>query len=525
MLSGDPGTKLPLNIGLRIWCSLSYSSAKKFKLIGEPEETGSFFRVRRFMEERLGSDLALSPWDGEVKLPYDTISEETREILSSAFPTMKISYDILSRFMASIGRGSTEVLLAREGLIEPVDAVLHTGYDALGDLLPSLGSRNIRAVIRGGGTGVTEGLRRRKKGILVAIDTTSLKNIEIGKNWIRVGSGWKGKELEGLLNQRGYTMGNFPESLADSTIGGWLSTKASGQESNSYGDIEDMVISLDLYRSDFTLKDSHKVRESSGMTSKDIAVGGEGRNGIVGDITMKIHPAPGRRHYGSFFFRSFQEGVEALSKFNHFPSVVRLHDQLETQFLLSAARDSTMKRALLKWMEVRGIRRGSGSLAIMVDNGKRLHRPIGSVSSGKSIARMWEKNRFGRPDIGNGLWRMGLVPDTLETSATWERIMDIYEATRRTFSDECRELRLRGEIMAHISHLYETGAAIYFTFVITPGKGSSDLIRLRRKLVQGFIENGGAITHHHGIGTEFASLVDEGRKALFSLVEDPVLGD
>ncbi|MCL4331975.1 MAG: FAD-binding protein, partial [Candidatus Thermoplasmatota archaeon] len=189
---------------------MSYSSAKKFKLIGEPEETGSFFRVRRFMEERLGSDLALSPWDGEVKLPYDTISEETREILSSAFPTMKISYDILSRFMASIGRGSTEVLLAREGLIEPVDAVLHTGYDALGDLLPSLGSRNIRAVIRGGGTGVTEGLRRRKKGILVAIDTTSLKNIEIGKNWIRVGSGWKGKELEGLLNQRGYTMGNSP---------------------------------------------------------------------------------------------------------------------------------------------------------------------------------------------------------------------------------------------------------------------------------------------------------------------------
>ena len=51
--------------------------------------------------------------------------------------------------------------------------------------------------------------------------------------------GMRGSEFEQALGLRGYTMGHFPQSIALSSVGGWCATRAAGQYSTRYGNIED----------------------------------------------------------------------------------------------------------------------------------------------------------------------------------------------------------------------------------------------------------------------------------------------
>lgn len=59
------------------------------------------------------------------------------------------------------------------------------------------------------------------------------------KNFLcRAQAGILGQNLERLLNERGYTCGHEPDSVEFSTLGGWISTRASGMKKNKYGNIE-----------------------------------------------------------------------------------------------------------------------------------------------------------------------------------------------------------------------------------------------------------------------------------------------
>ena len=51
-------------------------------------------------------------------------------------------------------------------------------------------------------------------------------------------AGVTGPELEQALNRRGFTLGHFPQSHEYSTLGGWIATRSSGQQSYKYGRIE-----------------------------------------------------------------------------------------------------------------------------------------------------------------------------------------------------------------------------------------------------------------------------------------------
>ncbi|MCK7540971.1 MAG: hypothetical protein MZV63_63815 [Marinilabiliales bacterium] len=60
--------------------------------------------------------------------------------------------------------------------------------------------------------------------------------------------------------------------------------------------------------------------------------------------------------------------------------------------------------------------------------------------------------------------------------------------------------------MIHISHVYENGANLYFTFLSPMEKGNekSDFTAFHSGLVDTILENGGSISHHHGVGRVLA---------------------
>ena len=86
---------------------------------------------------------------------------------------------------------------------------------------------------------------------IVDVDDTSLV--------VDVLAGHLRRPLRGRAAQRdhGLTLGHWPQSMALSTVGGWLACRGAGQYSTRYGKIEDMVVGLDVALADGTL-DPHR---------------------------------------------------------------------------------------------------------------------------------------------------------------------------------------------------------------------------------------------------------------------------
>ena len=81
----------------------------------------------------------------------------------------------------------------------------------------------------------------------ITFDLSAMKrilDIDAANHMVTVEAGVLGSDLEKEVNGHGFTLGNSPQSLDRSTVGGWLSTRATGQFSSLYGGIEDLVVTL-----------------------------------------------------------------------------------------------------------------------------------------------------------------------------------------------------------------------------------------------------------------------------------------
>lgn len=105
----------------------------------------------------------------------------------------------------------------------------------------------------GGGTNVTQGLWLKKEDenqhgrMIVSLDMSRMNKILwVDKdNMIAcVQAGIRGQDLERDLKMQGVVSGHEPDSSEFSTLGGWISTRASGMKKNTYGNIEQIVQSI-----------------------------------------------------------------------------------------------------------------------------------------------------------------------------------------------------------------------------------------------------------------------------------------
>src|SRR3990167_4036385 len=139
----------------------------------------------------------------------------------------------------------------------------------------------------GGGSGVCGGATITQESI--ALDLRKLnqvKDINIVSHTVTAEAGILGPELEKSLNQKGLTLCHFPASFDISTLGGWISTRASGQLSTYYGSIEDMLLSLKVVLADGSLVETKLTpRTATGPSLNELFLGAEGTLGIVVEAT------------------------------------------------------------------------------------------------------------------------------------------------------------------------------------------------------------------------------------------------
>jgi alkyldihydroxyacetonephosphate synthase len=311
----------------------------------------------------------------------------------------------------------------------------------------------------------------------------------------RVQPGMRGSEFEQALAQRGYTMGHWPQSIGISTVGGWCATRASGQYSTLYGNIEQMLLGCEIALPDGRLMTLPPVpRSATGPDLKHLFLGSEGTLGVFTELVFRIHAAPERQVGRAFRMPTVRAGLEALRlvlRAGWTPAVTRLYDATEAG--RNFAVDADGKPVLLVMSEGLASRVEPEAAAIAA-----IVTAAGGADLGESPVKSWLEHRNHVPTFEK-LLAQGLVADTIEVAIGWDRIGDLFETVNERGAKVDGVFAMSG----HVSHCYTQGANIYFTFVAAESDGRKAVAiydQAWRTTIETTIELGGTIAHHHGIG-------------------------
>ena len=367
------------------------------------------------------------------------------------------------------------------GSSEEIQAVLKCANEYRVELTPfGAGSGVLGGAIPGGGSAV---LNLQRMNGFISLDETSLV--------AQFEAGIIGANLERELNHRGYSMGNIPQSLYCSTLGGWIATRAVGQFSTKYGKTEDMVMGMEVVLADGSLLDINPVpRRSTGPALKELFLGSEGTLGVVTRATVSVHPLPGATDKQSWVCESIEAALDVVRKVLRTdvkPAVVRIFDEAESERYFEEIGSK---------VTVIFICEGEPELVALESSVvRRIAQENGGQPAGENPVDIWLEKRF---DIGLGpvLMQHGGIVDTIE-------VVSLFKDAARLYDDMVASMKaVEGavSISGHYSHFYREGACLYITFAGFPKDVFQYYQDTWTAAMEATLRNNGSISHHHGIG-------------------------
>jgi alkyldihydroxyacetonephosphate synthase len=294
------------------------------------------------------------------------------------------------------------------------------------------------------------------------------------------GAGVSGPELGGHLRARGHTLGHFPQSFEYSTLGGWVATRSSGQQSLGYGRIEDLFVGGRLVAPAGSVELLPFPASAAGPDLRALVLRSEGHLGLIMEATVRASPLPEREDSHGVFFPDFATGRTAVREMvrRGLPlSMLRLSSPTETRVMLALVGHTRAIGALETVLSLRKL--GDPKTMLMMGlTGSRtdvrrmrraalgICRSHGGVHIGRPLGRRWRASRFSTPYLRNTLWEMGYAVDTFETATDWSHITEMTDAIEEgTLLGSLADFGTRVLVMSHISHVYQTGTSIYTTCV------------------------------------------------------------
>lgn len=387
----------------------------------------------------------------------------------------------------------------------PLGALKPRSSEEVAEVLRWASSRQIGVVPRGGGSGVCGGAVPGPDSIV--LDLTSMNRIlELDDHSLTVSAeaGVYGPDLEAAVGDKGMTLGHVPQSFHISTLGGWISTKATGQTSTLYGGIENRVLGLKAVLSDGTVVASPAFpRASTGPDWWRLFIGAEGTLGVVVEATLSVVSIPAEHAWLEIFFGTgtdaFLRGLDFLRRMIRSgiqPAVVRLYDEADSAFNFgSLGIGGSM--AILRFEGSMGLidEQVKAAMGVLADQGTVIEKGAGEH---------WWGHRFKAAETyreilsGKGALGPLAVVDTLEVAGTWTQMPGLYREVSEALMAEC------DAVLTHASHIYPSGANYYFTFLINSASDEAEAeTRYRAAWKAGLdatVSARGTISHHHGIG-------------------------
>jgi alkyldihydroxyacetonephosphate synthase len=462
-----------------------------------------------------------------VRIDPQAISAATIGRLRDVLGSQNVRDDHADRVAHAAGKGYPDLVRLRAGAPEGApDAVLYPcSREHLRALLDLCARESLAVVAFGGGTSVVGGVEplRGAHRAVVAFDTRRLAGIvafDERSSILTVQGGARARDIEDWLLARGFTLGHFPQSFEYVSLGGCAATRSAGQASTGYGRFERMVQGLRMVAPAADIDLPALPASAAGPSLRELVVGSEGTLGVIDELSLRVRRAPAERIYEGVFFESFAAGVEAfreLSQAHCAPDVARLSDVEETRMSLALAGSGGVKGRLGRaYLGARG--RGEGCLAILgfeggaEEVGARRARAIGVVRRagglrvGRSPGRAWLASRFAAPYLRDELLTQGVMVETLETATVWANVPALHTRVLEAIDQALRGWRTPGLVMCHVSHLYETGASLYFTFLAAQAEGEeiAQWRAVKQAASAAILDGGGTITHHHAVGRDHA---------------------
>jgi len=323
---------------------------------------------------------------------------------------------------------------------------------------------------------------------------TGIRDVDATSLVLDVAPGTFGDHLEtALRTDHDVTLGHWPQSVALSTVGGWLACRSAGQLSGRYGKIEDMVLGLDVALADgSTLTTGGAPRSAVGPDLNQLFVGSEGTLGVITGARLRLHPAPTGERAGAWLVDGFGAGLDVLRRIvqrGATPAVLRLYDPVESQRTYHTEDGQALVMAL-----------DEGDPTLVDATMTVVAEEMAAVGAADAPFEHVEHWLGHRNDVAalEALISRGYTVDTMEIAGSWSALPAIYEATVAAL------LGVEGTIAAsaHQSHSYPSGGCVYFTFAGQVDAGDRD--RYYRDLwdagQRAVLAHGGALSHHHGVG-------------------------
>ena len=419
------------------------------------------------------------------------------------------------RLLHAGGKSTLDLLKRRAQAQDAPDAILlpggPDGEDAVAAILAYCSEHGIAVIPFGGGTSVTGGLNptRGDFNAVVSLDLRrfdQLISLDEVSGQAVFGAGVTGPDAERLLGERGFSLGHFPQSFQFATIGGFAATRSSGQDSAGYGRFNDMVRGLRVVTPVGTWDLGRAPESAAGPDLRQLLIGSEGTLGVITQVRLRVHRVPEAVGYQAWSFPDFATGAAALRAVTQNatgPTVLRLSDEIETGINLATTE-------AIGESQITG-----GCLGITVFEGTKEHvesrqaettallAEHGGTSLGEEPARAWERGRFAAPYLRDSLLAAGALCETLETATDWAGVPALKAAVTDALTTALAESGTPALVMCHISHVYPTGASLYFTVVAGQrGNPLEQWQAAKTAASEAIMATGGTITHHHAVGAD-----------------------
>ena len=491
-----------------------------------------------FAEEVLGIEILPEPQIKEVEEKYISnkkLNQDFIDEVDSFFDKDRYSFNDKERLLHSHGQTTSDEIykVLYSKLDSFVDLVFYIESEEETKKIIELAKKhNVCLIPFGGGTSVSNALKipKNEHRMVVSVDTRRMnKIVDIDeKNLLAtVEAGILGIDLEKQLQERGYTAGHEPDSIEFSTLGGWISTNASGMKKHKYGNIEDIVQNVTLITPNGMINQIKPLTRSSiGVKAQNLVFGSEGNFGIITKATIKIHKKPEASTFESILFHNWEDGVNFMYEIAHsnlIPASSRLMDNSMVRFASALKEEKTgfnklvnsiknfivfkikgfdPKRCVVAIFKMEG---SSQEVKFQRNNLKILAKKYNPVFAGAGQGKSGYNLTLAIAYIRDFFMDQNIIGETLESAVPWSDVVKVSEAVTKKLKDLHEKHNLPGTFLfgSRLSKVYHSGACMYNTIAMSfkgIKKPEEVFGEIEHELRKTIIANGGSISHHHGVG-------------------------
>lgn len=399
----------------------------------------------------------------------------------------------------------------------------------------------IRLIPRGGGTNVTRCLTVKRDPpnaeLFISIDMskyTGMISHDKNNNCAKFKSGTTGRQLEEELEKIGFICGHEPDSGEFSTLGGWIATNASGMKRGKYGNIEDIVTSIDIVVFDKSnvkiITFGSDLRTSAGPDISKVLFGSEGSLALITSATIKIKKLPEIKTYDSLVIPDWSTGVKFLKdvrESGELPASLRMVDNLQFQFGQALKPKKTYIGELVskfqkKMLNMFGYDLNKICACTVVYEGnveecKSTRTRLNKIAKKYKIMSGGSENGKAGYNLTNAIAyirdyvnTLHIFGDTFECTVPWDKVEtageQIIQGIRNIYAEEkTTNKSLKGEMFNsyRVTQLYETGVCMYFTYAYYC-HNFENIEKIQEKIENSLKSTtlliGATMSHHHGIG-------------------------